>query len=189
MRHAALRRDRTAHAPRFEFSHSRFSWRLCSWVVSTTRTWGVPSRSTVTLAVVDSPSDSKTCRPRLGSSKTVPLMSVMTSPALSPSASNVVAVAPRIYAESDDLAFLDVRRDAQISVRRDAFCVMTWRNEPLAPGACAAGASGIGARAVAPPPPAGSFGSRSVSSWPLRSSNTRSASTECNVAPLALSIV
>jgi hypothetical protein len=71
-----------------------------------------------------------------------------------------------------------------MSVRRAALSLMTSRSAATG-AACGRGEGlAIGAADVV-----SSFGSRNVSSRPLRLSSTRSAYTECKVAPSALSIV
>ena len=107
-----------------------------------TMTCGTPSRSTVTFACVASPSDWKTCRPWLRSSSTVPLMSVTTSPGWKPSFERR-AVAPRIHAESDDLALLHVRgRPDDVRELRGVFADdFAQRSRCAAPAAAAASPS------------------------------------------------
>ena len=110
-------------------------------------------------------------------------MSVTTSPACRPNASNVARSLPGLTRKPTTLPSWTCGARRTTSVRREAFSLITCRREP-AGCAAAGGRTGLMVRAVALE---SCCGRRNVSSWPLRLSSTRSGSTEYRVAPSALS--
>src|SRR5690606_12848341 len=149
---------------------------LCSCDVSTTRTFGTPSRTTVTSACTDSPSASNTCSARFGSSSTIPLICVTTSFGWSPSASNAWRFRPGLTRKPSICPPSYCGASRMISVRRGAFSLARSRNVAVSTGGADAGGAGAGAILDAAVAAAdGSFGSRSVSSRPPRFKITRSA--------------
>src|SRR5215471_12719469 len=110
----------------------------CSWLVSITSACGVPSLSTVTFAIVASPSASNACRPLLASSRTTPLMSVTTSPGIKPSASKVWRSRPGWTRKPVTLPWSTFGESRMMSVSRPAFWLITLRSVSLPAGGAAA---------------------------------------------------